>query len=893
MTPDPTIPHKPELLAPAGDFDAMRAAVVNGADAVYFGLSDFNARHRAANFQIEELPTIIDYLHSHNVRGYVTVNTLIFSDELDAIARFITAIAQAGADAVIVQDLGLVRLIKKIAPTLAVHGSTQMTLTEPRAIEFVKLLGVERVILARESSLEDIRQIRQRSDVPVEVFVHGALCISYSGQCLTSEALGGRSANRGQCAQACRLPYELIVDGKVRALGDKAYLLSPSDLAAADLIGELSELGVVSFKIEGRLKSAQYVAAATHTYRAAVDAAIEHRAFTPSTSQQQDMQQSFSRGFSHGFFDGVDHSVLVQGRFPKHRGVRAGEVIRVTEHGVILEAAANVMLKAGDGVVFDEGHPEQDEQGGRVNSVKVVRGAKPQAAVQQAAQVEIAFYAGSVNLHSITPGALVWRTDDPAIRKRLEQSYSRDQVVHRTRVDVHIDARAGAAMVISFHTEGGRCATVTSDDVLQEAINRPLTMAVAREQLGRMGDSPFELGEVTFEGGGELLPVMVPKSVLNELRRRGVSRLTSESAVAKKHVVSDANAVAKLRAAIDLSYSPPFQGGAGGGLDQINRTERNKIGDATLPQPLPKKEGSTNVPQSNSQATAHHAHLTVLVRSMAQLDTVLAWRFRETTSPLAMVYCEFEDIKKYKEAVAKAKAARVPVALATTRIIKPSEEGLLKQLASCEPDAVLLRHLTGLSYMKQHAPHLPVIADYSFNIANEITASIIAEQGVARMVPSFDLNWAQLGAMVSRFGAAGFETVIHQHMPMFHMEHCVFCATLSTGKDFRDCGRPCDVHEVSLSDRAGADHPLVADVGCRNTVYNGTAQSAAEFVPRMLKLGLGWYRVELLRDKASDIGPLLDRYVRVITGKEDGKRAWSQLRVLNQLGVTRGTMEHV
>ncbi len=254
---------RPELLAPAGDWEALRAAVANGADAVYFGLSQFNARARAANFTLDELPEVVRFLHARGVRGFVTLNTLIFPDELPEAARFVAAVADAGADAVIVQDLGLVRLIRRLAPTLPVHASTQMTLTEPRGIAFARRLGVERVVLARELSLDDVRKVTGQTDVPVEVFVHGALCVAYSGQCLTSEALGGRSANRGQCAQACRLPYELIVDGAPRDLGDRAYLLSPQDLAAYHLIEPLIEAGVVSFKIEGRLKGGPYVAATT------------------------------------------------------------------------------------------------------------------------------------------------------------------------------------------------------------------------------------------------------------------------------------------------------------------------------------------------------------------------------------------------------------------------------------------------------------------------------------------------------------------------------------------------------------------------------------------------------------------------------------------------------
>ena len=254
LTSEDVAAPPPELLAPAGDWESLRAAVANGADAVYFGLSNFNARHRATNFTLAELPEVMAYLHQRNVLGYVAFNTLIFSDELADAAEFLRGIVAAGADAVIVQDLGLVRLIRRLAPGLPIHGSTQMTLTEPRGIEFVRRLGVERVILARELSLDDIRRITARTTMPVEVFVHGALCVAYSGQCLTSEALGGRSANRGQCAQACRMPYELIVDGEVRETGDRAYLLSPQDLSAHDLIDPLVKLGVRSFKIEGRLE---------------------------------------------------------------------------------------------------------------------------------------------------------------------------------------------------------------------------------------------------------------------------------------------------------------------------------------------------------------------------------------------------------------------------------------------------------------------------------------------------------------------------------------------------------------------------------------------------------------------------------------------------------------
>ena len=244
---------QPELLSPAGNWDCARAAVAAGADAIFFGLPAFNARLRADNFSNDDLPALMDFLHRHGVKGFVTMNTLIFTGELEAAETQLRHIATAGVDAIIVQDLGLAWLAREVAPDVALHASTQMTITSPEGLAFVeKILPLERAVLARELSIREIERFGQPGTTPLEVFVHGALCVAYSGQCLTSESLGQRSANRGECAQACRMPYELVVDGTPRDLGEVRYLLSPQDLAAVDLIPDLIRAGVKSFKIEGR-----------------------------------------------------------------------------------------------------------------------------------------------------------------------------------------------------------------------------------------------------------------------------------------------------------------------------------------------------------------------------------------------------------------------------------------------------------------------------------------------------------------------------------------------------------------------------------------------------------------------------------------------------------------
>jgi putative protease len=820
--------YKPELLAPAGDWDAMRAAVANGADAVYFGLDNFNARHRATNFRIEELPRIMHYLHDHNVKGFLTFNTLIFSDELPAAIDYIRAIAAAGVDAVIVQDLGLARLIKAMAPTLHVHGSTQMTLTEPRGIEFVRTLGVERVVLARELSIDDIRKITAATHMELEVFIHGALCVAYSGQCLTSESLGGRSANRGQCAQACRLPYDLIVDGEFKDLGDKAYLLSPQDLAAYEVVDELAQLGVKSLKIEGRLKSAHYVAATSQTYRQALDA---RGRFHIGAQQRADLEQTFSRGFSHGFLSGVNHQQLVTARFPKSRGLRIGTVARVTPHSVIIDsptakpAPSGAGLKPNDGIVFDEGHPEQDEQGGRILSV-TPRGRHA---------FEIEFHKGDINLRAVSVGAIVWKTDDPALRKRLEHSFSRDTVVHRTPLDAIVTARVGQPLKLIF-TAGDHSIEVESDSPLQVAMKFPADATMIREQLSRLGDTPFALRELNADlAGGP----MVPKSMVNDLRRRAVEELLRLRE--HPHEITQHDALEKLRTSC---------------ISIGNR--HSQVGNS----------------------------LHLLIRNLDQLDALLSCDVQP-----ASIYADFEDVRRYPTAVAKCNAANIPIAVATMRVVKPGEEGWLQQILDSNPDAILVRNLASIGFYRERAPHLPLVGDYSLNIANELTAQIFAEQNLVRMVPSYDLSLRQLAAMIDRFDPQKFECVVHQHMPMFHMEHCVFAHTLSSGKDYRDCGRPCESHQVDLRDRVGQPHPLVADAGCRNTVFNAQAQTAAEFVPRMSALGIGHFRIELLREKAHEVVPLVRRYRDVIEGRAKPQAAMRSLRVLSQLGVTRGTLD--
>jgi len=856
----------PELLAPAGDWDCVRAAVENGADAIYFGLDRFNARMRARNFTEADLPDLMEFLHRRGVHGYVTLNTLVFENELVDAEKYLRATMAAGVDAVIVQDVGICRLIRELSPDFPIHASTQMTITSAGGIEFARELGCNLVVLARECSLKEIEKIQAAGGTgsspvirhlpfPLEVFVHGALCVAYSGQCLTSEALGGRSANRGECAQACRMPYELICDGKPVPLGDRKYLLSPQDLAGLEVLPDLVRAGIASLKIEGRLKTPEYVANITRIYRKALDGlAIDSRftfhALPPDLERENvrrklqnpggdsyEMEMAFSRGLFTGWFGGVNNQALVHGRFGKKRGVYLGAVTKVSRASVLVQLAGP--LKRGDGVVFDAGSPEEKEEGGRVYEV---RSAKP--GVRNSKWVELLFGRGDVDFSRIHVGDKIWKTSDPELDRRLRRSFEGDSPKFQRPIEMEIYGAAGGPLTLIARDELGHVVQLDSTQRLARAEKRPLTTEGLREQFGRLGGTPFKLGALNNHlRGGVLLPV----SELNHLRRKAVTGLE------------------KLRA----------------------RLKRWQLDERGIQNSEYGIESGNHLAETLHSAL-HNPHLIVLVRNLPQLETTLK-------CGVDTVYCEFEDPKRYREAVAMFRTVaasksetgnRKPeIFVAPPRIFKTGEEWILQQVHSSNADGYLVRNYDHLQFFANDRRR----GDYSLNVANRLAADYFKNRfGLERLTPSYDLNFQQIEALLRAAPPEWFEVTIHQHMPMFHMEHCVFCAFLSSGTDYTNCGRPCDRHEVKLRDRVGAEHGLKADAGCRNTVFNALPQTGAEYVAKLIELGVRHFRLEFLDEPAETVARTIARYRRLLHGEISGTQLWRELKLMNQLGVTRG-----
>jgi U32 family peptidase len=850
-------PRLPELLAPAGDWECARAAVENGADAIYFGLEKFNARMRAHNFTAADLPRLMEFLHRRGVKGYATFNTLVFQNELVDAENYLRAIIAAGVDAAIVQDVGICRLIRRLSPDFPIHASTQMTVTSAAGVEFARELGCNLVVLARECSIKEIEKINaadysspdaHHPSLPLEVFVHGALCVAYSGQCLTSESLGGRSANRGECAQACRMPYDLISDGRQVPLGDKRYLLSPQDLAGLELLPALVRSGVASLKIEGRLKAPEYVASITKVYRQALDdlrfTNDDLRPANQSARQSEienpkyEMEMSFSRGLHTGWFGGVNNQQLVHARFGKKRGVFLGEVARVRDGKVTLQLQAP--LKPGDGVVFDAGRPDEKEEGGRVYGIKNLK-FKIKNSSQEESVLE--FGHDDIDFNRVHVGDKLWKTNDPELNRRLRGSFAGDTPRFQRPIKMEVHGLAGKPLTVIARDEPGHVVQFDSLMPLARAEKQPITTERLREQLGRLGGTPFSLGRLENFLTGE---VMLPMSELNRLRREIVTGLETLRVQPKRWQLS------------------------------------GRESDVAVP-----RDQSRHVspePGSRNQDPA----LIVLVRTLPQLEAVLKCGVRT-------VYCEFEDPKKYREAVTLFHTShgrqseignrKSEIFVAPPRIFKTGEEWILKQVLSSNADGYLIRNYDHLKFFADRRKR----GDYSLNIANRLAADYFKNQfGLESITPSYDLNFAQLEALLRSAPPEWFEVTIHQRMPMFHMEHCVFCAFLSTGTDYTNCGRPCDTHVVKLRDRVGAEHALKADAGCRNTVFNSQTQTGAEYIAQMIELGVRNFRVEFLDETPEIVKRTIAKYRQLLHGEIDGTQLWRELKLMNQLGVTRG-----
>ena len=832
----------------------LEAAVNNGADAVYFGVPHWNARGRTEDFTFEDVRDMIRYARIRGVRTFLAMNVLVFERELQELPEFLEKIISLEPDAFIIQDIGLARLIRAICPNQEIHASTQMTLASAEGVNLVKSIGFNRAVLARELSVKEIAAIKAATDLELEVFIHGALCVSYSGQCLTSENFGGRSANRGQCAQSCRLPYRIFVDGKEFRDTDAQYLFSTRDLCALPKLPELEEIGVNSLKVEGRLKSPEYVAAVSRAYRKALNR------IPLDTKDMEPLEVLFSRGLNTGWLDGDNHQELVNGTFSNHHGMFLGSVVKIDRGQVIIgldsaisDAGENATYpQPGDGILF-ENAALGVSIGSRLYAAQVTH--LPHAKRGDPKLLKLEF-GREFDMRQIAVGMQVYRNDSPALERELRKTFTDREQLVRLPVHMTLSGQIGGPLKLSVYDTPRNIVEVEADFILEEARNKAASgndadkalRELAQKELSALSSTAYQLKhlDIQVDRGA-----FIPGKILRTLRQAAIEKLDEKRTEWK-------------------TLNPS----AAAGKTFLNETRvKFKSGASTT--------GTTFTTTTPAATTTKQPIISVLVRNPDQIAALEGLAIEN-------VIMDFDWGVKYDSSLEQIRELGFKAGMATLRIHKPGESHYLKNILRLCPDFALVRNLGALSILKESG--ISLTGDYSLNAANSASYDWLLSQGLSTLHPSWDLNSTQLFDLLQNIDGQRLELTLHQYMPAFHSEYCAFARALTTGRRFPECDKICTKHKVEILDHKGERHFLQSDAECRNTLFVGKPQSALKLLPRLRTAGVNHFRLEMLTEDAETVRRKVLIYTQAIQGKISIEDAIREAGIQEKYGLSEGQL---
>lgn len=504
---------KPEILAPAGNMECLKAAIIAGADAIYIGGYMFGARAFSNNFSDEEIIEAVKYAHMYNVKIYVTTNTIIYENEVDRFFDYIEFLYNCNVDAVIVQDIGMMDLIRQTFPDLEVHASTQMHIHNLDGVIFANKLGLTRVVLARETTYEDIKEIKKNTNTEIEVFVHGALCISYSGECLMSSLIGGRSGNRGTCAGSCRQKYN-VLDEDGKQVNKDEYNLSTKDLSSLDNIGNLIEIGVDSLKIEGRMKSPEYVYLVVSLYRKAVDSYLKNQVINITDDEMKNIKKTFNRMFTKGFMFNEENNNFINAYRPNHQGVEVGKVVSSKENNLVIKLTDSLNINDGIRIIGNE------DTGCIVTSMFI--NGKRLSSAKAGELITISFK------EIVDKDSLVLKTYDYELNKEINNSIK----LNKRKVQITGKIIVKEDKVIELQVSDGIYQVMVSgDSYIKKATTTPTSIERIFKQVTKTGSTVYEFSKVDMDIDNNLF---VPIKEINELRRVALEELTSKRLTIKR-----------------------------------------------------------------------------------------------------------------------------------------------------------------------------------------------------------------------------------------------------------------------------------------------------------------------------------------------------------------------
>lgn len=830
-----------ELLAPAGSFEAFKAAVENGTDAVYLGGKNFSARASAANFDLEELQKAVRYAHERQVKVYVTVNILIADQEFQELLDYLYALHEISVDAVILQDVGVAELIKYIIPEMETHASTQMTVNTTWGVHHLESLGFCRVVLARETSADEIKIIAEKTPLDIEVFVHGALCIGYSGQCLMSSFIGGRSGNRGTCAQPCRMAYQLVNEEKENLLVRKnsgEHLLSPRDLNLVEELAELKRIGIHSLKVEGRMKRPEYVATVIRLYRQALNRIEDQQAGSPllTTEEHQELLQVFNRDFTSGYFRGNLGAELMSYSRPNNRGTRLGRVARLEPGRLSLKLES--ALHPGDGIEFWTGRGREGVTVGAIwkDQIEVEEGKHGETV-----QIEFSGMA--------QPGDRVFKTNDALLMEKARESFQEGREQRKGPLTMRLSGHVGDKLCLEV-MESERRVTVYSASAAQKALKRPLTWDYAFQQLGRLGTTPFWLDKLALEIDED---IMLPVSDLNEMRRLAVEELLQD----------------RPRQKVDRqTYRQRIER-----WKQRQAEERASLMKSVIPQ-ISVAVSDTETLQAALKAGANR----VLIGGEH-------WRSRRGFS-LEEIRSSFESCRKQG----------IDCAWRLPRVLNEAQSATLlsdlKKVAQwTEKPKLMVSNLGELEMMRSVDADWPFEIDYSLNVFNEASLAYFLRLGAKRVTLSPELHHEQLAHLAKWLGV---ELLVFGDLEMMVSEYCPIGATLG-GKKGEHCTGTCVKEPHYLRDRLRYDFPVETDQECRMHLFNVKILNLYEELVQIRRMGVSTVRLQLTRQTPQQVRQIVRLFVEAWDTLHGGKKAsWTSNEGMTELaslfseGFTKG-----
>lgn len=824
---------KIELLAPVGSFESLKAAVQNGANAVYLGGKDFSARASANNFDRNELIDAVKYSHIREVQVFVTVNTLIKQYEIEDFVEYVKFLYDIDIDALIVQDIGMATLIKKLLPDFELHASTQMVAHSLEDVKYLQSVGFDRVVLARELNVDEIKWICENTTVDIEVFVHGALCVCYSGQCLMSSMIGNRSGNRGRCAQPCRQKYELIdinTGEVVKSDGD--YLLSPRDLSTIEELDKIIEAGVLSLKIEGRMKKPEYVATVVSGYREAINEFVDKNKISISEEIINNLYTIFNRKFTKGYILGEVGKDIMNSNRPNNQGLYVGKVLDYNRKSKRLRVMLENTLKKGDGINLG---------GGTIG--RIIKDGEIATIAHKGDLIELDFVGEAKR------NQLIFKTSDSELMDRVQATFQQDKELIKTNIKAKASIKLGKKPVLSMSDFCGNKSIVEGEKVVEKAIKVALSKEKIETQIQKLGNTPYILKgiEIDLDEG-----VSMPISMLNQMRRDCIELLDKERIKIKDRKFKNNR----------LKYQP----------NRVNK--QKKLNTAPKIRVKVKNLEQLEAVLKYNIDLIYYEDINTFSKALEMVSNIS----KES------IVSNVNNINTSDEKSFNAENSESRLIYSVPRIIRNKEYKQFELLDNIKGvNKIQIGNWGSMEYFKGKDMNI----DCYLNAFNSESINHFKDEGASTVCLSQELNLNEIKQTL-KYTDVEIEAVIYGYTPMMITEYCPM------GVVVRDCKKDkrvakCKESSYALRDFTDASYRITQDIFCRSTIYNSKVTCMLDNLYELDEIGIDVFRIDFTVENGEMVKKIIDAHIEVLSNDYKlGEKATNLYKQLDEVGTVAG-----